>query len=206
MARAGCRWQCGPALAPAVPEKNVGFQERGQKPKTEIGSGPPYFFLGSRRSLWRPSVGPVTPSGRCPEHAPAPMDCPEDAVHRPDTFAVAGMDRCRCSLEVYRLATRGLPPFSRPMPAYYLLSEVAVASRPSTRAASRKRCPARSLAFEDTIRRLARGASHPRRFLPCSADSSPVAQPPTQHQSPRDPGPAARSGAGRASRRSKAGN
>src|SRR5579883_147034 len=43
--------------------------------------------------------------------------------------AVAGTDRCRCRLEVERIAARGPSTVSRPMPAYYLLSEVAVAAR-----------------------------------------------------------------------------
>jgi hypothetical protein len=35
-----------------------------------------------------------------------------------------------------RILTQGLPTIARPMRAYYLLSEVAVASRPATRGAS----------------------------------------------------------------------
>jgi hypothetical protein len=58
--------------------------------------------------------------------------------------SLAGISAVVASLDVERIATHGLPTIARPMRAYYLLSEVAVASRPSTRAA----CPALVLALQ----------------------------------------------------------
>jgi hypothetical protein len=59
---------------------------------------------------------------------------PRSAID-PTPSAVAGTDRCRCGLDVARIATQASPMVSRPISAYYLLNEVAVASRPSPRCA-----------------------------------------------------------------------